>query len=308
MDPRVTRVRHDEKAGRELIGGYVLGGRYGPARVPRGIAPEVVLHFLRDALGKETEPPDLAKALDAALFYELPESLPFFARVRERLESRDDLRRWAYALQAAGDLGTPGAAGEAAGALDAHLVPLLAAAKEFPLLLATRLALAPQGSIRALAARIQAATAEAQSREQRDEGSMMEFDKLEAIAHNDLPRTRALSEAKAQILSAAGPRRLPQLVDVYLQKASAGGLYLEIWSARMLRRAAWVDPAPAIAELERAFDAADPARSGRLADFQAVRAGQAVVYLGGTLDDARRTRYEEALVTGAAMNFLWDDP
>jgi hypothetical protein len=45
MDPRVTKVRHDRKAGRELAAAYVLGGRYGPARVPRGIAPEVVLEL-----------------------------------------------------------------------------------------------------------------------------------------------------------------------------------------------------------------------------------------------------------------------
>lgn len=307
MDPRVTHVRHDKKAGRELIAGYVLGGRYGPARVPRGIAPEVVLELLGDTLGPETEPPDVAKALEAGRFYELTEAVPLFARVRERLESTDDLRRWAYALQAAGDLGGREAGAEAAAALDARLVPFPAAVGEFPLLLATRLALAPHGSVRALAGRIRAAVAEAKIHEERDEASMMAFDKLDAIERNDLPRTVALSEAKARLL-APGPQRAPELVDAYLQKGPAGGPYLETWSARALRHEAWRDPAPVLDALGRAMDAADPAKAGRLADFQAARAAQAILYLGGTLDPARRARYQAALSTGAAMSFLWDDP
>jgi hypothetical protein len=308
VDPRVTRVRFDAKTGRELVAGFVLGGRYGPARVPRGVAPEVVLDLLRDALGPETEPPDVAKALEAARFYELPEALPFFARAREGLDSVDDLRRWAHALQAAGDLGGPGARSEAATALDARLVPLSAAAGEFPLLLATRLALAPQGNARALTARIRAAAAEAKVHEEKDEASMMAFDRLDAVERNDLPRTVALSEAKARLLAATGPQRAAGFVDAYLQKGAAGGPYLETWSARMLRQDAWKEPAPVTDALGRAIDEADPAKIGRLADFQAVRAAQAILYLGSALDPARRARYEKALATGAAMNFLWDDP
>lgn len=308
MDPRVTRVRHDRRRGRELMAEYVRGGRYGPARVPRGVAPEVVLELLRDVLGPETEPPDVAKALEAARFYELPEAVPYFSRTRERLESRDDLKRWAHALQAAADLGGVADASEAARAFDTRLVPAPAATDELQLLLATRLVLAPQGTTRALASRLRAAVAEAQRHEERDEASMMAFDKLDAIERNDLPRTQALSEAKAKLAAASGPQRLEPLVDAYLQKGAAAGLYLETWSARLLRRAAWADPAPVLAALVRAFDAADPAKAGRLADFQAVRAAQAIVYLGGTLDARRRARYDEAFVTGRAMNFLWDDP
>ncbi|HEY6006436.1 MAG TPA: hypothetical protein VIV57_26385 [Anaeromyxobacter sp.] len=308
MDPRVTRVRFDPKTGRELMAGFVLGGRYGPARVPRGVAPEVVLDLLRDALGPETEPPDVAKALEAARFYELPEAVPFFARVRERLESADDLRRWAHALQAAGDLGGTEARAEAAAALDARLVPFPAATGELPLLLATRLALAPQGNARALTARIRSAVAEAKVHEEKDEASMMAFDRLDAVERNDLPRTVALSEAKAKLLAATGPQRAVGLVDAYLQKGAAGGPYVETWSARMLRHDAWRDPAPVADALGRALDAADPEKIGRLADFQAVRAAQAILYLGGALDPARRARYQKALPTGAAMNFLWDDP
>jgi hypothetical protein len=308
MDPRVTRVRFDRRMGRELVVAYVTGGRYGPARVPRGVAPEAVLEALQDLVGPGTDPETLAGALEVARFYELPEAVPLLARVRERLESADDLRRWAFALQAAGDLGAREAGAEAATAFDARLVPFPAAPEEFQLLLATRLVLAPHGSARALASRIRAAVAAAKVHEARDEASMMAFDRLDAVERNDLPRTVALSEAKGKLHASAGVARLAGLVDAYLQTGPVGGPYLETWSARMLRRAAWTDPAPVLTSLERAFDAADPARSGRLADFQTVRAAQAIVYLGGALDARRRERYEQALVTGAAMNFLWDDP
>jgi hypothetical protein len=228
--------------------------------------------------------------------------------VRERLESPDDLRRWAYALQAAGDLGTAEVAAEAAAALDARLVPFPATSGELPLLLATRLALAPRGSMSALAARIRAEVAAARVHEQRDEASMMAYDRLEAVEKNDLPRTVALAEAKAKLLAAPPPASLAGLVDAYLQKGPAGGAYLETWSARTLRRAAWSEPAPVLEAFGRALDAADPAKAGRLADFQAVRAAEAILYLGGALEQARRERYQKALPAGAAMNFLWDDP
>lgn len=308
MDPRVTRVRHDRKTGRERVLEFVAGGRYGPARVPRGVAPEVVLEALGDAVGPETDPQDLAKALEVARFYELPEAVPFFARVRQRLAAAADLRRWARALQAAGDLGAAAAGAEAAQALDARLVPSPWAPEEFPLLLETRLVLAPHGSAAALAARIRAAVAAARQHEEDDEASMMAFDRVDAIERNDLARTVALSEAKARLAAAAGPARVAGLVDAYLQKGAVAGGYLETWAARLLRRMAWADPAPVLEALGRALDAADPATLGRLADFQAVRAAQAIVYLGGALDPAREERLAEAIGTGAAMNFLWDDP
>jgi len=310
MEPRVTRVRHDEATGRSLLEAYVFGDEYGPFRVPRGIDPEVTVRFLADRLPPSAPPPAFARALEVLRFYEVPEALPELARpLADPVGSEDDLARDACVLQAMGDLGGDEDGARAAAFLDDRLVPHPAAEAAFALLLATRLALAPHGSDDALARRIRAAVERARADEEKDEAGMMRFDAVAAVERNALPRERALAQAKTSLLRAQAPARPTGLVQTYLGQAPGGGPYLETWAGRILRRDAFgPGREPVLEALQRAFDAAPPPRQGGRGAFVAVRAAQAVLYLGGKLSPEREARYREALPLGGAMNFLWDDP
>jgi hypothetical protein len=293
-----------------LLEAYVFGDEYGPFRVPRGIDPAVVLRFLADRLPSDAPPPAFARALEVLRFYELPEALPELTRpLADPVGSAEDLARDASVLQAMGDLGGSEDGARAATFLDGRLVPHPAAEAAFPLLLETRLALAPHGSDEALALRIHGAVERARADEEKDEAGMMRFDAAAAIERNDLARERALAQAKTSLLRAPGPERIGGLVQTYLGRAPGGGPYLETWAGRMLRRQAFASaPAPVLEALERSLDAAPPPRQGVLGAFLAVRAAQAILYLGGELSPEREAHYQEALPIGGAMNFLWDDP
>jgi hypothetical protein len=310
MDSRVTRVRYDAATGQSLLQAYIFGDGYGPSRVPRGILPEVVFQFVERFVVPEKPAAAYGKCLEALRFYELPEALPGLSRGLERLEDEEDLRRSATVLQAIGDLGGSSEVDRAASTFDSRLVPHRAAPREFEMLLATRLALTPHGSDKILGRRIRDEVEQAKTHERENEQAMMHFDRLAAVERNDLPRTRAMSEAKVRL--SGRPALVPDLkglVDTYLGRSAAAGPYLEIWSARMLRRAAFAQGLnPIVQEFGRVIDAANPKQQGTLADFAVVRSAQAIIYLGGTLLSGWAETYRQSLPTGGAMNFLWDDP
>ncbi len=308
MDARVTQVRYDAATSQSLLEAYIFGDSYGPVRVPRGIAPERVLQFVDQRVLPLAPVEAFSKCLETLRFYELPEALPGLSRCLERLEDADALGRAAYVVQAIGDLGDSGDVDRAALTFDDRLVPHQAAPREFVLLLATRLALAPHGSDAALARRIRGEVEHAKADERKSEEAMMHADRLVAVERNELPRTRALSEAKRRLSEASAPP-VPAWVDTYLGRSAAAGPYLETWAARMLRRAAFSQALePVVESFGTVIDLANPKQHGALADFHVVRSAQAILYLGGTLTPGRAEAYQKALPTGAAMNFLWDDP
>jgi hypothetical protein len=305
-----SSVRHDAETSRVLLLAYVSGGRYGPRRVPRGMDRALVETLLRGALGPDASRAAFRRALDVALFYEAEGSLEAFVRpLGGSIVSAEDLARAAIGIQAAGDLGTRDTVTEAARALDVRLASHEKASEVFSELLAARLALTPAGSDAATLARIRTEVARAQRHEEETERAMMAYEELAAIERNDVPRMQAQAAEKSRLALLSPAERAPSLVGLYLGVGRLGGLYLQTWAARVLRRDViqGTDPRPVFAELEQHAAAADPRAEGVRAWFRVVRAAQAIVYLGGTPSPTLKQRWDEGAAFGG-QSFLWDDP
>lgn len=324
MSLGLTKVRHDEKTARQLLQDFIFGGMFGPGRVPRGIEPALISDFIRQRLEPESGADAYVKSLEAMRFYERDDVVPHLLRALTRQE-RDlpSIRRSAYAIQAAGDLGPsmigpvrigssapirpaelPGLSAEY---LDRVLVPLPDARLAFPVLLETSTVLAPAGSTDRLAERIQQEVDEAALTERQDESGMMAYDKVVAIQRNDLQRTRAIITKKLSILTLSALSRREELLTVYMGRSAANGVLMETWAGRLLRlEALTIDPTPVRQAFERAIDdVMSSSVEKSYADFLVARAAQAIVYLGGVLSRKHAERYAQA--TEAAANFLWDD-
>ena len=76
---KITHIRLDEPQGHEALEKYIFGGHYGPMRVPRGIAPELVTKFIRENVATDADAEDLQKTLEVMRFYESADVLPHFA-------------------------------------------------------------------------------------------------------------------------------------------------------------------------------------------------------------------------------------
>lgn len=307
--PGITTIRHDEPAARQLLQDFIFGGKFGPGRVPRGIDPAFVSAFIQGELQPGSSADAYGKTLEAIRFYERADVLPhlFQALSRKELDA-SSIRRSAYVLQAAGDLGAPPDIVNAADYLDSVLVPLEAAMDVMPILFDTHVVLAPAHSADRLSDRIHHEVAQAALTEQQSEAHMMAYDRLSAMERNDLPRARAVAAKKVAVIALPADARRDELVTIYLGQSSAVGLLVETWAARALRwEALAVDPVPVWAALARAIDAADKATLPRhITDFTIVRAAQAILYLGGTLSQHHADLYAKA--ESAAASFLWDDP
>jgi hypothetical protein len=266
----------------------------------------VVREFLDRSLPPDGSPDAYRKALETVRFYELPEALPALERGLQPVTSLEELRRAGLVLEAIGDLGSPEKAREAGQVLDGRLVPLADAPEAFGPLLQAWLALAPHVGDAALSARIHDQAEKARPGEERDEAGMMQFDAMAAVERNELPRIQSARRMKEKLAPRSAAR---DWVSSYLGAGPGGGPYLETWCARKARLEVFHhDPTPVLDTFRGAIRAADPRTQGRLADFRIVRAAQAILYLGGSLDPEDGRRYEAALPTGGAMNFLWDDP
>jgi len=305
----LTAVRFDEEQGREALQRFVFGGWYGPPRVPRGAPPELVTRFLEQELKPDSETQAYARTVELLEFYERADVLPHLRRALKRQpEDGADLLRAAYVLRAIGDLGTPQEAAQAAAYLDAVLAasPHLTA-ELFGPLLETLIALAPAGSVAQLARRLAAEVERAAPEQRSGVKQMYRYDRLLAVQKNDLPRTQQAIEIKTQLAARPPEARRADLVRLYLGTAPRGGPQLGIWAARLLRREAMEgDPEPVYQEFGKALDTLDVKTLGeaRAKDI-AVRAGQAILYLQGTLTPRQWRIFEES--QNGALNFLWDD-
>ncbi len=305
----MTLVRYTEQQSRELLQSYIFAGKYGPLRAPRGIEPELVSQFIREKLQPSSSADAYASVLELIRFYERADVLP---HIRLALTGHEadatDLLRSAYALQAVGDLGSPENAAQAADYFDRVLVPHPAlAARIYPALFDTLVALAPSGSPAQLAQRLAREVEKLAPGQHASEANMMAYDELAAVQRNNLPRTRILVETKKKLAAQPQHVRRAELVRIYLGLA-AGGTMLGTWAARLLRKEAMDgDPEPVYAEFARGIDSIDTKTMGKeRASFIIVRAAQAILYLQGTLSSLHRRVYEEA-GGGGGMNFLWYD-
>jgi hypothetical protein len=309
MPPGLTTVRYSEEEGRELLRLFIFGGMLGPGRVPRGIEPRLVLEFIQQELKPDSEPDAYGKALEALRFYEGEDAVPHLMTALNGKEANAaDLRRSAYAIQAAGDLSIRRLVDLASDYFDRFLVPHPVAPAIIPLLLETQLVLAPLGSMDALSQRLQDEVTQAARTQYQDEPSMMAYDKLAALQRNDEKRYRGLMAAKARIQGLTMAARRNELVAVYMGQSTAFHPLLETWAGRRLRLEALTVSARAVlAEFEQELDAVDPSALGdSRTDTRVIRAAQAILYLGGSLSAAHQRLYQQA--KEGTANFLWDDP
>lgn len=304
----VTRVRRDEEEAQAVLRVYLFAGSFGTDRPPRGIDDAHLLDFIEREVAVRGAASVYRKTLYALRFYELDDAVPHLLQtLDEPVVDRNDVQRCALAIQAAADVGALSAemVAQLCDFFDDVLVPHPEAPGLWPLLMETRVALAPHGSDAALAERLAREVLAAQAHERDGEAEMMAYDAVAAVQRNDLPRSRRHTAAKLALRAEPDEdRRLQGFVDAYLGRRHLGTM-LEEWAGRCLRRMAFVaDPEPVWEALLTGIEDIDRTTlSPAQADLELVRAAQAIVYLGGSLSPSLRNQYEAA--EGVA-NFLWD--
>jgi hypothetical protein len=303
---RITFVRYLPDRGQSVIHDFIMGGRYGPARVPRGVLPEQVSLFITANIQRDTEYLAWPKAWAAAQFYELAGAARYLRSIFEKRDPSDGIGKPAMAVRAAADVGTEEDAKWAADYFDAALVPQ-SSADTFSLLIQTLPVLAPYGSPDKLAARISGEVRSKALAKDQGEDQMRAFQAAQAIERNDLAGGRLVFDAKTKLAKQAPAERRAELVRIYLKLAAISGDYIEEWAGRMLRKEAMeVDLEPVCQELGKALDLAVRQRTEDKCGFIIARAVQAIIYLQGKPEGRHVEMNERA--KDAAQNFLWDDP
>jgi hypothetical protein len=306
----VTRVRYDEAQAQSILQGFIFGGHFARDRPPRGIDPAHLRGFIERHVPVSGEANVYLKVLHALRFYELGEAVPHLLQTLDQpVAGREAVQRCCWAIQAAADVGSPTAElmARLCRFFDEALVPHPEALTLWPLLLETRVVLAPYGSDTALEDRLADEVLSRQVHERDGEAEMMAYDAVAAVQRNDLPRSQHRAMAKVALrMEPDAERRRQGLVEAYLGRRHLGTV-LEEWAGRWLRWEAFgVRPEPVWQALAQAIDGIDRTKlSPAQADLELVRAAQAIAYLGGTLSLAHQLQYD---VAHGVANFLWDDP
>jgi hypothetical protein len=305
---KITHIRLDEPQGHEALEKYIFGGHYGPMRVPRGIAPELVTKFIRENVATDADAEDLQKALEVMRFYESAQVLPHFApNINRAPADRDGFRRQAVTCQMFGDLGQQTDAEHAANHFNQHLAPLPDAILLSSLTLETLLTLAPAGTLQPFEAQVKAEVSRLAPAQRSSEEAMMAYDKIAAIQRNEIPRTRKLIELKKTLLLQKPPERRHPVVELYLGRSKINDLYLQNWAARLLRQEAMAsDPRPLWDEFGKMVDEVPIDALGKdpKTDALLLRAAHALEYLEGPLTVLQREKMSHAKT--ATIDFLDD--
>lgn len=306
----ITVVRFDDAQARDLLETFVFGGMFGGARAPRGIEPDFVTQFVQERLTAESGPIAYSQVGELMRFYERTDLVSQMRLgLSEDVSDEKSFRRAAHAAQAIADLGTLQDVRQASDYFDATLANRPQRSPDFRLLLQTRVALAPTGSLGALNRRLAAEVERLEKKQNESEDDMMTYDDLAAIQRNDLPKAKVVIAGKSRLLSQSTAERCPELVQIYLGRSPLSDAQMETWSGRLLRLEARRDDERADEvrqSLSQALDALDPDKlPGPQFALAVRRAAQAILYLRGQLSDQQQELYQSA--EDGAMNFLWDD-
>jgi len=303
---KITESRGTLEDQTQRLRGYIYGGMYGPSRMPRGIEPTLVSEFILKNVRAKDSHEVFSALLDVLRFYERLDVLPHLALMLTRTETdAPSISRSCYILQALADLGGPDQVKDAAAYFDAQIVPHPFANKLYALLCSTACALVPATDLAKLSARLDKDVKAASANVVTDD-DVRRRETLLSIQRRDLAVAQATSATKTKLAAAKPEDRRPQLVQLYIKRGPIATAYIEVWSARQLRRDVITGNAPPV--LRALSDALDPliqpAKEPANA-FSIARLSQAILYLGGQLTPPQETAYKKA--QGGA-NFLWDDP
>jgi len=304
----ITIVRYSEAEGRQLIAGFVFGGKLGPPRVPRGVEPEIVSRVILEQLRPDSSPDAYERTVELIRFYERANVVPHMMSALNGNEANvRDVRRSAFVLQAAGDLGSEDIAVRASQYFDTRLVPSPSVLDALPQMFDALLALSLVASPTKLAQRIQDEVAKAAPNQNASEEGMRNYQRLASYQRNDLRKVVSLVDNRKRLASLQPEYRRAELVEIYLGQSAFSTAPMQTWAARLLRAEAMTSqPAPVAAEFARAIDNISAQHLGEAADLMISRAAQAILYLKGTLSEQHKAMYEKAKQAGG-MNFLWDD-
>jgi len=305
----ITQVRHGALDGRQLLEGYIFGGKFGTPRVPRGIEPEIVSQVIGESLKPDSSPDAYERTLEAIRFYERADVVPhMMLALRGSEVNVSDVRRSTYILQAAGDFGTGEMATRASQYFDAKLVPHPSELDAMPQMLEALVALAMVASPGRLAQRIQDEMSKAAPDQEVSEEGMRNYQRLASYQRNDLRKAVSVMDNRKRLASLQPDFRRTELVQIYLGQSAFSTAQMQTWSARLLRAEAMTsNPDPVCAEFAKTIDALPSQKLGEMAaNLIITRAAQAVLYLQGQLSPQQRAMYEKARKSGG-MNFLWDD-
>jgi hypothetical protein len=305
----ITQVRHSGLEGRQLLEGYVFGGKFGVPRVPRGVEPEIVSQVIHEKLKPDSSPDAYERTLEAIRFYERFDVVGHMMQALNGGEADvRDVRRSTYILQASGDFGNEEVVTRASQYFDAKLVPHPAMLDALPQMLEALVGLAMAASAARLAQRIQDELSKLAPAQNASEEGMRNYQRVASYQRNDLRKVVSLMDNRKRLATLQPDFRRAELVQTYLGQSAFSTAQMQTWSARLLRAEAMMSsPDPVNAEFAKTIDLLPSQKLGEMAmDLILTRAAQAILYLQGQLSPQQRMMYDKARKSGG-MNFLWDD-
>ncbi|WP_339722658.1 hypothetical protein [uncultured Paraglaciecola sp.] len=299
----LSDVRHRDEDAHRLLSEYIYGGLYTPPLVPRGIAHQDVSNYILANLKLNDSVTAYRNTLEVMKFYEKGEVLDILLRViKQEIHTAEDVARAAYVLQATAEFSAGEIVERANKYFDDVLVTHSQALDVLPILLETKVVLAPIGNLDKLASRINTEVKKAESAVS-NENTMAYYDKLSAIQRNNLPRTQHRLQRKVEILAMDKPQQQSELIAVYLGQADISDFYSEIWAARRLRFDHINDISlPIISQLSKVLQNTqieDP-----IGSFIYERSARAIIYLEAELSIEQQQKFDAMEKAGA--HFLSD--
>lgn len=302
----ITRVRLQEKGGLEALRGYVLAGRYGGVRVPRGVPGSAVFKFILKEINGDTATDCFPRLVDVMRFYEPVAALPSLLRLLAAAPSLQSLPKTAAVTEIAGDLGDARQAAEADAYLENKIIPHPEAVAVSTQILSACVALESIKALGKITRRLEVERDRLDAGKSRDEQGLRDYAKVAAILKNEIPRSKILIEAKLRISALKEEARIPELVSIYLRRSPVSDGYMDTWSGRILRKtAADGEDKQVCVAFNKAMEDLVKAYGADKAGFWITRACQAIIYLKCELSEEAKAWFAKA--KDKAQNFLWDD-
>jgi hypothetical protein len=302
----ITRVRMSEKAGLDALKRYVMSGRYGGVRVPRGVPAGAVFKFITKEINEDTETECFPRLVDVMRFYEPVAALPSLLRLLVAVPSRQSLPKAAAIAEIAGDIGDTKQADDADAYLESKIVPQPDAITISTPILSACVALNSIKGLGKFTRRLESERDRLDAGKNRDEQGLRDYAKVAAILKNEVPRAKTLIDSKIRISAQKVEARIPELVSIYLRRSPVSDGYMDTWSGRLLRKAAADGAEKQVhAAFSKAMEDLVKAYGAEHAGFWITRASQAIIYLKGELSEEAKGWFAKA--KDKAQNFLWDD-
>jgi hypothetical protein len=265
---------------------YVFGGKYGSLQMPTNLNPADVEGFVRRRLDRTKAVDAFSRTRRLVDYYELGSVRDHFERMLTRNEhTQREVVQSLQIIVILTELGD-GSQNDNVSNYFRHLAQSPSAPESFPEFVQALEAVGTDDDARFLTHQITVTQKDLEKRILSDSDASDEFQRINYLLSDDLPRVMADRQLRERILKIREPdTRIEQLCRVYLGWGENDNVELTWWSARWIRResrAGRVQVAlMGLHKVEKEIDESD--LPGEEKDAYTIRAARAIRFLGGEL-------------------------